>query len=235
MIWREYMSDKSVLKDIDSEELEVGLIRKYVIWYEYAQYLLENEKLDKRIYKDWNLKAGQKFDPWWKDNWKLFAHPKRGMVKKITSIPKLGLGRKIYLEIPLDTNSSNLVRKCKTIIDAELSKKKVVDDTSIKSSKFKLDVKENFDYLVWSRRLKCLKMKDKKIRRIDIYDDLRKKKMKVRKSKKERTGLKEETYYPPPSEGMSYWNKVSMVCRDINLAEKFLVNIRKGNFSTKFK
>jgi len=229
------MSDKSVLKDIESEELEVGLIRKYVIWYEYAQYLLENEKLDNRIYKEWNLKVGQKFDPWWKDNWKLFAHPKRGMVKKISSIPKLGSGRKIYLEIPLDTNSSNLVSKCKTIIDAELSKKKVVDASSIKSSKFKLDVKENFDYLVWSRRLKCLKMKDKEIRRIDIYDDLRKKKMKVRKSKKERTGLKEETYYPPPSEGMSYWNKVSMVCRDINLAEKFLGNIRKGKFSTKFK
>jgi len=228
------MSDTSVLKDMESEELEVGLIRKYVIWYEYAQYLNEKGKLDKRIYKEWNLKVGQKFDPWWKKNWKLFAKPKTGVVKKVSSIPKSDSGKKIYLEIPLDTHSSNLVKKCKAIIDTELSKIKVADNT-LKSSKFNFEVKENFDYLVWSRRLKCLKMKDKEIRRIDIYNDLRNKKMKVRKSKKDRTGLKEEPFYPPPTDGMSYWNKVSMVCRDINLAGKFLENIKKGKFSTTFK
>ena len=217
------------------EGLEVGLKRKYVIWYEYVQYLNDKGKLDKRIYRDWNLKSGQKFDPWWKNNWKLFAVPARGNVKQVSSIPKSGSKNKIYLEIPLDTNTSTLVQKCKSVIENEIKKRKQSPDPSQHPSKFPLDVNENFDYLVWSRRLKCLRMKDRKVKRIDIYEDLRKKRMRVRKSKKDRTGLKEEPFYPPPTEETSYWNKVSMVCRDINLAQKFLKNIEKGKFSINFK
>lgn len=181
------------------------------------------------------MKSGQKFDPWWKNNWKLFAVPARGDVKQVLSISKSGSKNKIYLEIPLDTNTSSLVQKCKSIIENEIRKRKQSSDPSQHPSKFPLDVNENFDYLVWSRRLKCLRMKDRKVKRIDIYEDLCKKKMRVRKTKKDRTGLKEEPFYSPPTKDTSYWNRVSMVCRDINLANKFLKNIEKGRFSINFK
>jgi hypothetical protein len=216
------------------EELEVGLIRIYVVWYEYVQYLMEKENLDKKVYREWNLKVGQKFDPWWKDNWKLFAEPARGLVKKVSSIPDSVDKNTIYLKVPLDANPSTLLSGCKTIIESELAKRESIE-TPKHISKFGLEVNENFDYLVWSRRLKCLRLKEKNFKRIDIYDDLRKRKMKVRKAKQERTGLKEQSYYSGQSEKMNYYNKVSMVCRDITLAEKFLKNIEKGKFCTKFK
>ena len=217
------------------EGLEVGLIRMYVVWYDYVQYLLEKENLDKKVYKEWNLKLGQKFDPWWKDNWKLFAEPAKGIVKKVSSIPDSVDKNTIYLKVPLDAKSSTIVDGCKSIIASELSKRNESADTSKHISKFRLGVNENFDYLVWSRRLKCLKLKDRKFKRIAIYEDLRNRKMKIRRSKQDRTGLKEEPYYSSKSEKMNYWNKVSLVCRDINLANKFLNNIQHGKFSTKFK
>ena len=115
------MSDKDALMEMESQNLEVEKIRMYVIWYEYAQYLNDRKKLDKRIYKDWNLISGQKFDSWWKENWRLFAEPKKGLVKKVSSIPKSADSKKIYLEIPLDTNADTLIKNCKSIIDSELN------------------------------------------------------------------------------------------------------------------
>ena len=93
------MVDKKVIREMEDENLEVDQLRMYVVWYEYAQYLNEKGKLDMRIYKDWNLKIGQKFDPWWKNNWRLFAQPKTGVVKKITSIPKTKDKNKNYFTI----------------------------------------------------------------------------------------------------------------------------------------
>jgi hypothetical protein len=244
------MGDKDALMEMESQNLEVEKIRMYVIWYEYAQYLNDRKKLDKRIYKDWNLISGQKFDPWWKENWRLFAEPKKGLVKKVSSIPKSADSKKIYLEIPLDTNADTLVKNCKSIIDSELSKQKKTANTKPKLTKFPVEVKKNFDYKVWSRRLKCLKMKEEKYKLLDIFDAMQKKTMKVRKSKQERTGKKVESLFAPIDES-KYWevvkgeklysggrsdnSKSDVVLRDIRLAKKFLSNISKGRFTTTFK
>ena len=244
------MSDKDALMEMESHNLEVDKIRMYVIWYEYAQYLNERKKLDNRIYKDWNLKLGQRFDPWWKDNWRLFAEPKKGLVKKVSSIPTSVDGNKIYLEIPLDTIADTLVQNCKLIINSELSKQKKTTITKTKLTKFPVEVSKYFAYKVWSRRLKCLIMKDENYKLLDIFDALQKKTMRVRKSKQERTGKKVESLFAPIDES-KYWevvkgekyysggrsnnSKCDVVLRDIRLAKKFLGNISKGRFTNTFK
>ncbi len=237
------MSDKSVLKQMEDENLEVEQTRIYVIWYQYAQYLNEKEKLNNKVYKDWNLKIGQKFDPWWKENWRLFAQPKTGVVKKVTSIPdSIGI-KKMYLEIPLNAYSDALVANCKKIIDSELSNKKNITKRKPKLSKFPIEVGNNFDYKVWSRRLKCLRLKEQNIPRAEIYVMLQNQSILVRKSKRKRTNEIKETLFLQEDKsshgqlegGREYQTKSDMVVRDIRKANQFLKNIAKGKFSTNFK
>tara|TARA_B100000686_G_C16579125_1_gene857153 strand:- start:127 stop:837 length:711 start_codon:yes stop_codon:yes gene_type:complete len=236
------MVDKKVIREMEDENLEVDQLRMYVVWYEYAQYLNEKGKLDMRIYKDWNLKIGQKFDPWWKNNWRLFAQPKTGVVKKITSIPKTKDKNKIYLEISLNTYSEEIVANCKKIIDSEISKKKNNKTKKVRLSKFPISVGNNFDYRIWSRRLKCLRLKDKGIPRVDIYTMLQNKKTVVRKSRRKKILQDKETFFRQEDEkkkiqtgGRDWQTKSDMVVRDIRKANMFLKNIAKGKFSTTFK
>jgi hypothetical protein len=238
------MSDKSILREMEEENLEVEKIRLYVVWYEYAQYLNEKGKLNKKIYKEWNLKVGQKFDPWWKENWKLFAQPKTGVVKKVASIPDAKDKNKIYLEIPLNTFSEELVSSCKTIIDSELSNKKKSASKKVQLSKFPIEVGNNFDYKIWSRRLKCLRLKEKNIPRVEIYEMLQKKTMVVRKSRQKKINMKKETLFRKEDKSSKalyekaereWQTKSDMVVRDIRKANMFLKNIAKGKFSTTFK
>jgi hypothetical protein len=129
-------------------------------------------KLDKKVSQDWKLpvlKSKRKirnpadeyidgFDDWFEKNWKeLFAEKEIGFVQPVNTIPKNPDENKIYIEVPLDTDSYKLSGKCKEIIDAEMKTRKIpVNTKPISTAKYKPDVPPNYNYRVLIRQL-CAK------------------------------------------------------------------------------
>ncbi len=235
--------------------LEIPVNRQvYMVWYAYAQYLKKNGlvikredkkkdfgKLDKKVSNDWKLpvlKSKRKirnpadeyidgFDDWFEKNWKeLFAEKEIGFVQPVNTIPKNPDENKIYIEVPLDTDSYKLSGKCKEIIDAEMKSRKIPKNTKpISTAKYKPDVPPNYNYRVLIRQLCVKHMHDDGYTNKEIFGHLSHCEI------ASPVRLKENLYdHLDEPDYMTAWR---MVAKDYANAEVLLKDVKSGLFCTR--
>ena len=252
--------------------LEIPVNRQvYMVWYAYAQYLKTNGlvikrekrtknfgKLDKKVSQDWKLpvlKFKRKmrnpadeyldgFDDWFEKNWKeLFAEKEIGFVQPVNTIPKNPDENKIYIEVPLDTDSYKLSSKCKEIIDAEMKSRKIPKNTKpISTAKYKPDVPPNYNYRVLIRQLCAKHMHDNGHTNKEIFEHLFNCNIKseVRGSesmyepriKKDAYTIREK-YAIADSHDHLHGHTWRVVAKDYENAEVLLKDVKSGLFCTR--
>jgi hypothetical protein len=210
----------------------------YLVWYKYIHFLFTKKKVtigktkfkyNHKLYKEWKLKEGEKFDTWWNNNWKrLFSEPIRGDVKKVSSISSKTSQDSIYIQVPLNSPPHVLESKCKEIIDKEFKKRKIDPRKSFQSTaSFQPDLSIRFDVPVWLRRLVCIQLQEKGTIRRQIARDRKVSFLRMSeqeyKEKKKSFGIPDEAI-----------NAERLVSLDISKGIKLLKMVEKGKFSNKF-
>jgi hypothetical protein len=243
--------------------LEIPVNRQvYMVWYAYSQYLKKNGlvikredrkknfgKLDKKVSNDWklpNITTSKRkkrnpadeyldgFDDWFEKNWKeLFAEKEIGFVQPVNKIPKNPDENKIYIEVPLDTESIKLSSKCKEIIDAEMKSRKISKNTKpISTAKYKPDIPPNYNYRVLIRQLCAKHMHDNGHTNKEIFEHLFNCNItsEVRGSE---SMYEPKTYDIAESHTELHGHTWRVVAKDYANAEVLLKDVRVGLFCTK--
>ena len=242
--------------------LEIPVNRQvYMVWYAYAQYLKTNGlvikrekrtknfgKLDKKVSQDWKLpvlKFKRKmrnpadeyldgFDDWFEKNWKeLFAEKEIGFVQPVNTIPKNPDENKIYIEVPLDTDSYKLSSKCKEIIDAEMKSRKIPMNTKpISTAKYKPDVPPNYNYRVLIRQLCAKHMRDTGVNNKEIFEYLSD--CEITSPVRGRESMYEPRKYElSDSHNQLHGHTWRVVAKDYENAEVLLKDVKSGLFCTR--
>ena len=208
--------------------MEFGELQPYRVWFDYLKTCLLDEKLKKRVdkeyYKSWNLSEikNSTFNKWFKTHSGLFTS--KGTIKIVS---KVSNPQAITLEIPTNFKIKEIQREIPKILKNKVNKPTSRFVLTHQRKNIKTIALDSF-LIAWKFRQKN---KDKRLEDIweltnnKIYERQSKVKTLLQKGKLRRRKLQ-----GIGSGIKSFKNKSVIISRNILKASKILENVCKGNF-----
>jgi len=210
------------------ESMEFGELQPYRVWFDYLKACLLNEKLNKKIdkeyYKSWNLSEikNSTFNKWFKTHSGLFTS--KGTIKIVS---KVSNPQAITIEIPTNFKIKEIQREIPKLLKDKVNKstsrfilthqrkniKTIALDSFLIAWKFRQKNKDKRLEDIWELTNNKIDERQSKVKTL-----LQKGKLRRRKLQGIGSGIK------------SFKNKSVIISRNILKASKILENVCKGNF-----
>ena len=210
------------------ESMEFGELQPYRVWFDYLKACLLNEKLNKKIdkeyYKSWNLSEikNSTFNKWFKTHSGLFTS--KGTIKIVS---KVSNPQAITIEIPTNFKIKEIQREIPKLLKDKVNKstsrfilthqrkniKTIALDSFLIAWKFRQKNKDKRLEDIWELTNNKIDERQSKVKSL-----LQKGKLRRRKLQGIGSGIK------------SFKNKSVIISRNILKASKILENVCKGNF-----
>jgi len=210
------------------ESMEFGELQPYRVWFDYLKTCLLDEKLNKKIdkeyYKSWNLSEikNSTFNKWFKTHSGLFTS--KGTIKIVS---KVSNPQAITIEIPTNFKIKEIQREIPKLLKDKVNKSTSRFILTHQRKNIKTIALDSF-LIAWKFRQKN---KDKRLE--DIWEltnnkiDERQSKVKILLQKGK---LRRRKLQGIGSGIKSFKNKSVIISRNILKASKILENVCKGNF-----
>ena len=215
--------------------MEFGELQPYRVWFDYLKTCLLDEKLNKKIdkeyYKSWNLSEikNSKFDKWFKTHSSLFTS--KGTIKIVS---KVSNPQAITIEIPTNFKIKEIQREIPKLLKDKVNKSTSRFVLTHQRKHIKTIALDSF-LIAWK-----FKQKNKDKRLEDIWEltneEINKRQSKVKtllqKGKLKRRKLQGVDYSQTGKSGklIKSKNKSIIISRKILKAHKILENVTKGYF-----
>ena len=210
------------------ESMEFGELQPFRVWFDYLKTCLLNEKLNKKIdkeyYKSWNLSEikNSTFNKWFKTHSGLFTS--KGTIKIVS---KVSNPQAITIEIPTNFKIKEIQREIPKLLKDKVNKstsrfilthqrkniKTIALDSFLIAWKFRQKNKDKRLEDIWELTNNKIDERQSKVKTL-----LQKGKLRRRKLQGIGSGIK------------SFKNKSVIISRNILKASKILENVCKGNF-----
>ena len=210
------------------KSMEFGELQPYRVWFDYLKTCLLDEKLNKKIdkeyYKSWNLSEikNSTFNKWFKTHSGLFTS--KGTIKIVSKITN---PLAITLEIPTNFKIKEIQREIPKLLKDKVNKstsrfvlthqrkhiKTIALDSFLIAWKFRQKNKDKRLEDIWELTNNKIDERQSKVKSL-----LQKGKLRRRKLQGIGSGIK------------SFKNKSVIISRNILKASKILENVCKGNF-----
>ena len=208
--------------------MEFGELQPYRVWFDYLKTCLLDEKLNKKIdkeyYKSWNLSEikNSTFNKWFKTHSGLFTS--KGTIKIVS---KVSNSQAITIEIPTNFKIKEIQREIPKLLKDKVNKsisrfilthqrkniKTIALDSFLIAWKFRQKNKDKRLEDIWELTNNKIDERQSKVKSL-----LQKGKLRRRKLQGIGSGIK------------SFKNKSVIISRNILKASKILENVCKGNF-----
>ena len=208
--------------------MEFGELQPYRVWFDYLKTCLLDEKLKKRVdkeyYKSWNLSEikNSTFNKWFKTHSGLFTS--KGTIKIVS---KVSNPQAITIEIPTNFKIKEIQREIPKLLKDKVNKstsrfilthqrkniKTIALDSFLIAWKFRQKNKDKRLEDIWELTNNKIDERQSKVKSL-----LQKGKLRRRKLQGIGSGIK------------SFKNKSVIISRNILKASKILENVCKGNF-----
>ena len=208
--------------------MEFGELQPYRVWFDYLKTCLLDEKLNKKIdkeyYKSWNLSEikNSTFNKWFKTHSGLFTS--KGTIKIVS---KVSNPQAITIEIPTNFKIKEIQREIPKLLKDKVNKstsrfilthqrkniKTIALDSFLIAWKFRQKNKDKRLEDIWELTNNKIDERQSKVKSL-----LQKGKLRRRKLQGIGSGIK------------SFKNKSVIISRNILKASKILENVCKGNF-----
>ena len=208
--------------------MEFGELQPYRVWFDYLKTCLLDEKLNKKIdkeyYKSWNLNEikNSTFNKWFKTHSGLFTS--KGTIKIVS---KVSNSQAITIEIPTNFKIKEIQREIPKLLKDKVNKsisrfilthqrkniKTIALDSFLIAWKFRQKNKDKRLEDIWELTNNKIDERQSKVKTL-----LQKGKLRRRKLQGIGSGIK------------SFKNKSVIISRNILKASKILENVCKGNF-----
>ena len=210
------------------KSMEFGELQPYRVWFDYLKTCLLDEKLNKKIdkeyYKSWNLSEikNSTFNKWFKTHSGLFTS--KGTIKIVS---KVSNPQAIIIEIPTNFKIKEIQREIPKLLKDKVNKstsrfilthqrkniKTIALDSFLIAWKFRQKNKDKRLEDIWELTNNKIDERQSKVKTL-----LQKGKLRRRKLQGIGSGIK------------SFKNKSVIISRNILKASKILENVCKGNF-----
>jgi len=210
------------------KSMEFGELQPYRVWFDYLKTCLLDEKLNKKIdkeyYKSWNLSEikNSTFNKWFKTHSGLFTS--KGTIKIVS---KVSNPQAITIEIPTNFKIKEIQREIPKLLKDKVNKstsrfilthqrkniKTIALDSFLIAWKFRQKNKDKRLEDIWELTNNKIDERQSKVKTL-----LQKGKLRRRKLQGIGSGIK------------SFKNKSVIISRNILKASKILENVCKGNF-----
>jgi len=212
------MARSDVFKRIKNDKLIEGRIQKYRLHYDYLKTCLlfpKEFKIDKSKYIQWKLEEIKKlkFNDWWKKIGSKLFEKQLDQIKEVRTTKQSNSST--FVEIPLDVPTEYAVEKIRKILQDKQMK--------IKSN-------ERIRPLELQIYLESYLLKQKKLKLTQIANELRKKRIRILKTHKDKALMNEDKLdnFLPTSMRYEVINRI--IWRYHTNAKKILLNVCKGEF-----
>ena len=212
------MARSDVFKRIKNDKLIEGRIQKYRLHYDYLKTCLlfpKEFKIDKSKYSQWKLEEVEKlkFNDWWKKIGSKLFEKQLDQIKEVRTTKQSNSST--FVEIPLDVPTEYAVEKIRKILQEKQMK--------IKSN-------ERIRPLELQIYLESYLLKQKKLKLTQIANELRKKRIRIYKTHKDKALMNEDKLdnFLPTSMRYEVINRI--IWRYHTNAKKILLNVCKGEF-----
>jgi len=210
------------------KSMEFGELQPYRVWFDYLKTCLLDEKLNKKIdkeyYKSWNLSEikNSTFNKWFKTHSGLFTS--KGTIKIVSKVLN---PQAITIEIPTNFKIKEIQREIPKLLKDKVNKsisrfilthqrkniKTIALDSFLIAWKFRQKNKDKRLEDIWELTNNKIDERQSKVKTL-----LQKGKLRRRKLQGIGSGIK------------SFKNKSVIISRNILKASKILENVCKGNF-----
>jgi len=216
------MARTDVLKRIKDDKVIDNRIQKYRLHYDYLKTCLEHPrefKVDKSKYSNWKLDEVKKlkFNDWWKKIGSNIFGKKLEKVKEVKSTKKSNSST--FVEIPLDVPTEYAIERIR----------KILQDKQITSKST-----ERFRPLQLQLYLESFILKQKGLELVKIATELKRKRLRILKTHKNRAVMNEDQIDNMFPESMKYEVVNKIIWRNHTNARKILLNVCKGEFPGKY-
>jgi hypothetical protein len=212
------MARSDVFKRIKNDKLIEGRIQKYRLHYDYLKTCLlfpKEFKIDKSKYSQWKLEEVEKlkFNDWWKKIGSKLFEKQLDQIKEVRTTKQSNSST--FVEIPLDVPTEYAVEKIRKILQEKQMK--------IKSN-------ERIRPLELQIYLESYLLKQKKLKLTQIANELRKRRIRIYKTHKDKALMNEDKLdnFLPTSMRYEVINRI--IWRYHTNAKKILSNVCKGEF-----
>ena len=212
------MARSDVFKRIKNDKLIEGRIQRYRLHYDYLKTCLlfpKEFKIDKSKYSQWKLEEIKKlkFNDWWKKIGSKLFEKQLDQIKEVRTTKQSNSST--FVEIPLDVPTEYAVEKIRKILQDKQMK--------IKSN-------ERIRPLELQIYLESYLLKQKKLKLTQIANELRKKRIRILKTHKDKALMNEDKLdnFLPTSMRYEVINRI--IWRYNTNAHKILSNVCKGVF-----
>jgi len=220
------------------ESMEFGELQSYRVWFDYLKTCLLDEKLNKKIdkeyYKSWNLSEikNSKFDKWFKTHSSLFTS--KGTIKIVS---KVSNPQAITIEIPTNFKIKEIQREIPKLLKDKVNKstsrfvlthqrkhiKTIALDSFLIAWKFKQKNKDKRLEDIWELTNEEINKRQSKVKTLLQKGKLRRRILMGVGSSNKEFGLKSGKI-------QKLQNKSVMISKNILKASKILENVCNGSF-----
>ena len=212
------MARTDIFKRIKNDKLIEGRIQKYRLHYDYLKTCLlfpKEFKIDKSKYTQWKLEEVEKlkFNDWWKKIGSKLFEKQLDQIKEVRTTKQSNSST--FVEIPLDAPTEYAVEKIRKILQEK---------------QMKIKTNERIRPLELQIYLESYLLKQKKLKLTQIANELRKKRIRILKTHKEKSLMNEDKLdnFLPTSMRYEVINRI--IWRYHTNAKKILLNVCKGEF-----
>jgi len=212
------MARSDVLKRIKNDKVIDNRIQKYRLHFDYLKTCLENPKefkVDVSKYSNWKLDEVKKlkFNDWWKKIGSNIFGKQLEQVREVKITKKSNSST--FVEIPLNVPTEYAIEKIR----------KILQDKQITSKST-----ERFRPLQLQLYLESFILKQKGLKLVKIATELKKKRLRILKTHKNRAVMNEDQIDNMFPESMKYEVVNRIIWRNHTNARKILLNVCKGEF-----
>ena len=216
------MARTDILKRIKDDKVIDNRIQKYRLHYDYLKTCLDNPKefkVDKSKYSNWKLEEVKKlkFNDWWKKIGSNIFGKQLDQVKEVKTTKQSNLST--FVEIPLDVPTEYAIEKIRKILQEKQLK--------VKST-------ERFRPLQLQLYLESFILKKKNLKLVKIATELKKKRLRIFKTHKNRAVMNEDQIDNMFPSSMKYEVVNRIIWRNHTNARKILLNVCIGEFPGKY-
>jgi len=212
------MARTDIFKRIKNDKVIQGRIQKYRLHYDYLKTCLEfpnDFKVDKLKYTHWKLDEVKKlkFNNWWKKTGGNLFSKELDQVKEVKNFKQSNSSS--FVEIPLDVPIEYAVEKIRKILQEK---------------QMKIKNNERIRPLELQIYLESFLLKQKGLKLVQIATELRKKKVRILKTHKDKAQMNEDKVDKFLPTYMRYEVVNRIIWRYHTNAKKILLNVCKGEF-----
>jgi len=211
-----------IFKKIKNDKIIDDRIQKYRLHYNYLKTCLQlpNEfRVDRSKYVQWKLDQVKKlkFNDWWKKIGSNIFSKQLAQVKEVKTT-KIS-NPSTFIEIPLDVPTEYAIGKIRKILQEK---------------QLKVKNTERFRPLQLELYLESFLLKQKKLKLVQIARELKKRRLKILKTHKNRAVMNRDKVEDMFPASMKYEIVNRIIWRNHSNAKKILLNVCKGEFPGKY-